>query len=176
MPTLLNGDDRDSLLRPVTRSEVKDAVWALDSDSAPGPDGFTGLFFKHCWETVGDDIYQAAQDFFAGTPIPWAISSAQIVLIPKTPALATFSDFRPICLCTFVNKIFTRMLSTRIEPFLPRLISPEQSGFLADRDIQENILLAFEMINALEKKCRGANIVIKLDMHKAFDRVSWQFL
>lgn len=173
VPTILQPEDETALLQNVTFSEVKQAVWDLDSNSAVGPDGFTGKFFKFCW---GEDIFSAVQDFFAGVPIPWAISSAQIVLIPKKLVPITFSDFRPICLCTFINKVFTRLLASRIKPLLPRLISSEQSGFLADRDIHENILLASEMINSINVRSRGLNIVVKLDMQKAFDRVSWDFL
>ncbi|CAH9140209.1 unnamed protein product, partial [Cuscuta epithymum] len=44
------------------------------------------------------------------------------------------------------------------------------------RDISEHILVAQEMINSIDKKIRGTNLVIKLDMAKAFDRLSWTFL
>lgn len=70
-------------------------------------------------------------DFFVGALVPRAISSAQIVLIPKKLVPITFADYRPIFLCTFVDKILTRILATRISPFMPTLISPDQSGFLA---------------------------------------------
>lgn len=176
IPTLLQPNDHSLLLQPVTLSEVKQAVWELDPDSAAGPNGFTGLFFRHCWDLIADDVLFAVLDFFAGVPIPWAFSTAQIVLLPKKLAPSSFTDYRPICLCTFMNKVFTGLLATRIRPLLPRLISPEQSGFIVGREIHENILLALEMVNSLESRCRGMNIIVKLDMQKAFDRVSWSFL
>ncbi|XP_020579264.1 uncharacterized protein LOC110023943 [Phalaenopsis equestris] len=40
------------------------------------------------------------------------------------------------------------------------------------REITDNILLAQEMIEDLDKKCRGGNMVLKLDIKKAFDTIS----
>ncbi|XP_031100721.1 uncharacterized protein LOC116004702 [Ipomoea triloba] len=176
LPISLEVSDNFSLTKPLTREEIKEAVWKLDPDSAAGPDGFSGTFFRHCWEIVHEDVYLAALDFFAGVPIPCAIASAQLVLIPKVINPDTFADFRPISLCTFISKVFTRILATRLSKLLPKLISKEQTGFVEGRNIQDNILLAQELLQYIDKKCRGNNVMVKLDMMKAFDRVSWPFL
>ncbi|CAH9139932.1 unnamed protein product [Cuscuta epithymum] len=44
------------------------------------------------------------------------------------------------------------------------------------RDISDHILVAQEMINSLDRKVRGTNLIVKLDMAKAFDKISWFFL
>ena len=56
---------------------------------------------------------------------------------------------------------------------LPRIISPQQSGFVKGRNISENYLLAQEVVSGIGKKTRGGNVVLKLNMSKAYDRVSW---
>ncbi|XP_019157181.1 PREDICTED: uncharacterized protein LOC109153773 [Ipomoea nil] len=99
-----------------------------------------------------------------------------IVLIPKKPHPESFTDFRPICLCTFISKVLTRIVASRLSPILPKIISKEQAGFVEGRSIQDNVLLAFELLQYLDKKCRDSNVVVKLDMMKAFDRVAWPFL
>ncbi|XP_027151938.1 uncharacterized protein LOC113751992 [Coffea eugenioides] len=50
---------------------------------------------------------------------------------------------------------------------------PQQSGFVKGRNISENYLLAQEVVVGIGKKARGGNVVLKLDMSKAYDRVSW---
>ena len=36
----------------------------MDPMSALGPDGFTGKFFRHCWDLVGSDVVDAVQNFY----------------------------------------------------------------------------------------------------------------
>lgn len=64
--------------------EIKEIVFSLDPNSTAGPDGFTALFFQTCWQIIAEDIGEAVQDFFQGTPMPRSFTATTIVLIPKT--------------------------------------------------------------------------------------------
>ncbi|XP_075102351.1 uncharacterized protein LOC142177466 [Nicotiana tabacum] len=59
---------------------------------------------------------------------------------------------------------------------LHRIISENQSGFVKGRSITENILLAQEITLNIKNKNCGGNVIIKLDMEKAYDRMSWSFI
>lgn len=59
---------------------------------------------------------------------------------------------------------------------MPKLISVNQGGFVSGRAIAENIGLAQELTHSLKLKARGGNVIFKLDMSKASDRVNWGFL
>ncbi|XP_075096232.1 secreted RxLR effector protein 78-like [Nicotiana tabacum] len=60
---------------------------------------------------------------------------------------------------------------------LPGLISEEQAGFVKDRSIVENVLLTQEIVTDMKLKTKvGPNVVIKLHMTKAYNRLSWLFL
>ena len=59
---------------------------------------------------------------------------------------------------------------------LPSIISPKQSGFIKGQNITENILLAQEMLQKIDIKIIGNNVVLKLDMAKAYDHMSWLFI
>ncbi|XP_051121132.1 uncharacterized protein LOC127244702, partial [Andrographis paniculata] len=75
-----------------------------------------------------------------------------------------------------LSKIFTKLLTTRLSPLLPQLLSPHQSGFVKGRAIADNILLASEMVHDLNLRGGSHNLLLKLDLNKAYDRVSWRFL
>ncbi|XP_041015027.1 uncharacterized protein LOC121257846 [Juglans microcarpa x Juglans regia] len=87
----------------------------------------------------------------------------------------SFEKFRPISLCSMAYKIFSKIIVSRLTSVFPRLISPEQGAFIPGRSIFENISLAQEMVHGLKKKTRGGNVMVKIDMVKAYDRLSLKF-
>lgn len=55
-------------------------------------------------------------------------------------------------------------------------MSLNQWEFVKGRDILENVLLAQEIISDIRKRGKPTNVVIKMDMAKAYDIVDWNFL
>lgn len=58
----------------------------------------------------------------------------------------------------------------------PKIISPQQGAFIKWRENSDNINLAQEVIKGIGRKDRGGNIVFKLDLEKAYDRLEWDVL
>ncbi|EOY19035.1 Uncharacterized protein TCM_043662 [Theobroma cacao] len=103
--------------------------------------------------------------------LPKGITSATLVLLPKNNHASKWSEYRPISLCNVLNKIITKILAIRLTKVLPSIILGNQSGFVGGRLINDNILLAQELIGKIDKKARGGNVVLKLDMMKAYDQL-----
>lgn len=156
--------------------EVKASVWDLSPTSVAGPDGYPGSFYRRFWHVIQHDVHKAVQEFYLRFRMPKPTATATIILIPKVCNPQNFADYRPICLTNFISKVITRLLASRLAKILPKVISPEQAGFLQGRGITEQVLLAQEMVHFLDKRTRGGQVIIKLDMTKAFDRISWQYL
>ncbi|XP_070026560.1 uncharacterized protein [Nicotiana sylvestris] len=69
------------------------------------------------------------------------------------------------------------VIHERLVELLPNIISEEHAGFVKGRSIVENVLLTQEIIIDIMLRTKaGPNVVIKLDMEKAYDRLSWLFL
>ncbi|XP_071917045.1 uncharacterized protein [Coffea arabica] len=49
-------------------------------------------------------------------------------------------------------------------------------GFVLGRGIVDNVLLAQELVLDLDRRLVDPNLILKLDMEKAYDRVNWSFL
>ncbi|XP_073139140.1 uncharacterized protein [Henckelia pumila] len=156
--------------------EVRSVVFSIPRESVAGPDGYSSLFFQSCWDFVQKDVMDAVLDFFNGSPLPQGFTATSITLIPKVEGAHAWTDFRPISLCNVSNKIISKLLYSRLSSGVGRLISQNQSGFVPGRMIADNILLAQELTHSLNLPSRGGNVILKLDMAKAYDRVQWSFL
>ncbi|KAL2225433.1 UNVERIFIED_CONTAM: hypothetical protein Sindi_3020400 [Sesamum indicum] len=61
---ILSNEESTTLLLPITPADVKQAVFDIDEDKAPGPDGYSLGFFKAAWPIVGQEVTSAVLDFF----------------------------------------------------------------------------------------------------------------
>ncbi|BFG30782.1 hypothetical protein CerSpe_170560 [Prunus speciosa] len=168
----------NSLCSPVLDEEIKEAAFQLGASKAPGPDGFSGIFYHNYWGIIREDLCKMVKAFFQGDFLVHCLNMTEIALIPKVPNPEAVTQFRPIALCNFTYKIISKILANRLKPMLAEIISPQQSAFIPGRQIQDNILLAHEAFHALKlrKKTKVYEMGLKLDMNKAYDRIEWDFL
>ncbi|XP_039069697.1 uncharacterized protein LOC120216289 [Hibiscus syriacus] len=57
-------EDYEGLTKEFTNEEIKEAIFSQGNDKAPGPDGYTHLFFKKAWHVIGDEVIEAIKFFF----------------------------------------------------------------------------------------------------------------
>ena len=104
-----------------------------------------------------------------------ALNATFISLIPKGEGTDSWGKFRTISLCNVIYKIITKLIANRLNPLLPSLISPDQSGFVEGRHILNGIIGVHETIHYL--KCpKFPGMLIKLDIAKAYGKLSWKYL
>ena len=101
----LNLDDQDLHF---SSEEVWAAIKALLSDRAPGPDGFTGAFYKSSWPVIQDEVMEAVHAFELGNIRNMkSLNNALIVLLPKKVGTSCPSDFRPITMIHSFAKLIS---------------------------------------------------------------------
>ncbi|XP_048623794.1 uncharacterized protein LOC125592583 [Brassica napus] len=168
----------DDLIAPVSKWEVKLALFAMHPEKAPGPDGMTALFYQKFWDIVKEDLTLMVNKFLLEGTMVNRLNDKNICLIPKITKPNAMTQFRPISLCNVSYKIISKVLCQRLKKVLPGLISETQLAFVAGRQISDNVMIAQEMFHALRTKPSGRNkrMAIKTDMSKAYDRMEWSFI
>ncbi|WZZ92349.1 hypothetical protein YC2023_120928 [Brassica napus] len=167
-----------TLIAPPTREEIKEALFSIHADKAPGPDGFSAGFYQSYWDILGGDVTKDIQNFFETGSLEARQNETHVRLIPKILGARRVAEYRPIALCNTHYKIIAKLLTRRLQPLLPGLISDYQSAFVKGRSISDNVLITHEILHYLQHS--GATIrcsmAIKTDMSKAYDRIEWSFL
>uniref|UniRef100_A0A803Q5K4 Reverse transcriptase domain-containing protein n=1 Tax=Cannabis sativa TaxID=3483 RepID=A0A803Q5K4_CANSA len=157
--------------------KIRGIVFELHPLKAQGPDGFLGCFFRKYWEIVRPLVIEATQEFFCTGVLNPLVNHTFICLIPKVDHPELIEQFKPISLCNFQYKVIAKILSNRLRPVMEDLVSPVQSAFIPGRWIAETSILIQELVHKIcRMKGKGGLMAIKLDMHKAYDKMEWSFL
>ncbi|XP_058725545.1 uncharacterized protein LOC131596826 [Vicia villosa] len=83
IPCMVNEEMNKMLTILPSLVEIKVTVFALNIDSAPGPDGFGVSFYQTYWEIIQHDVAAAVIQFFSNGWLPHGFNVNVLVLIPK---------------------------------------------------------------------------------------------
>ena len=144
-----------SLIKEFTKEEVVATLKQMHPTKAPGPDGMSAIFFQKYWDVVGNDVTSMVLNVLNCNKSIVEISKTYITLVPKIKSPAKMTEYRPISLCNVVYKLISKVLANRLKAILPHLITENQSAFLFERLITDNVLVAFEVMHYLEHKRDG---------------------
>ncbi|GKC87726.1 putative RNA-directed DNA polymerase, eukaryota, reverse transcriptase zinc-binding domain protein [Tanacetum coccineum] len=145
-PKTVSNASYSNMVRQVNNVEIKEVMFDIIDDRAPGPDGYTSAFFKKGWDVVDEDICNAIQDFFANGQILKEINHTFIALIHNVSTL------------------------------LREVVSDNQSDFIPRRRISDNILITQELMHNYHQNRGPPRCAFKVDIQKAYDTVDWCFL
>ena len=178
VPASITREDNDMLTTSFTMDEFKQAVFSMQADKCPGPDGFNPGFYQQFWDTCGSEVFQAGCQWLENGVLPPHVNSTNITLIPKGNSQTSMKDWRPIALCNVVYKIVAKVLANRLKQVLDRCISINQSAFVPGRSILDNAMVAIEIVHYMKTKAKmkSGDVALKLDISKAYDRIDWDYL
>nr|GEU67321.1 RNA-directed DNA polymerase, eukaryota, reverse transcriptase zinc-binding domain protein [Tanacetum cinerariifolium] len=168
----LDSAKANNMVCDVFDKEIKEAIFEIDSNKASGPDGFTSEFFKRAWSIVGDEVCLAINEFFKNGKLLGEINSTLIAFIPKTSTPSKVSEFRPIACCYVIYKCISKILTNRIKSGLEKVVHINQSAFIPRRHIQDNILIAQELLR-VSSLTEWYSSVVADNIHQRIDGFSF---
>ena len=128
------------------------------------------LSFINTWSLASDCVTNTNHGI-----VPPKFNKTHIVLIPKIKNPKKITQYQPISLSNVVSRLASKVLANRLKRFFPKIISENQSAFMSDRLIIDNMLVAVETMHYIKQKRTGrfGEMALKLYMSKAFDQVEW---
>jgi hypothetical protein len=163
------------LTAPYTEEEIKKAVFQMEHNKAPGPDGFPAEFYQTFWEVIKADLLALFVDLHAGRLDLFRINFGEIILLPKVKNAERIQQYRPICLLNVCFKIFTKVATIRLNSVADHVVRPTQTAFMQGRYILDGVVTLHETIHELHRK-KLNGVILKIDFEKAYDKVKWSFL
>ena len=86
-----------------------------------------------------------------------------------------WKNWRPITLLNCDYEIAAKSIASRVKEVLPKIRNNDQTGFLRNRSMGENIRIIDSIIkNANTKQIPG--LLLFIDFEKTFDNIKWPFI
>ncbi|XP_026417116.1 uncharacterized protein LOC113312588 [Papaver somniferum] len=89
IPTVITDEDQLMLDAIPDSNEIKNTIFDIDPDSSPGPDGYSGIFYRNCWDIIKDDLVDAIQFCWRRKFITKGMNSNFLFLLPKVQGAKT---------------------------------------------------------------------------------------
>uniref|UniRef100_A0A8C4S006 Reverse transcriptase domain-containing protein n=1 Tax=Erpetoichthys calabaricus TaxID=27687 RepID=A0A8C4S006_ERPCA len=166
----------EELDKPLTLTELLDAIKSLQSGKSAGPDGYPVEFYKKFSTQLAPLLLATFTEARDNQILPQTFRQALITVFPKqNKDLLQCASYRPISLLNNDVKILSKILARRMEKVLPSVISQDQTGFIKGRHPSSNLRRLFNVIYS-PAKSNTPEILLSLDTEKAFDKIEWNYL
>ena len=169
-------DDFQNCEGLISVDECYTGLREMKNGKSPGCDGFPSEFYMHFWNEIGQVLVDSLNHGFGNGCLSDSQRRGLISLIPKPHKdLLDLNNWRPISLLNVDYKLISKCLTNRLKTVLPKLIHNDQTGFLKDRFIGENIRLVLDLINFTDLNNIPGHLLL-IDFKSAFDKLEWNFI
>ena len=160
----------------LTDAECLESLKTMAPNKSPGTDGLPAEFYKIFWDDVKPFLINSLNHGYAKGHLSISQQRGMITLVPKkNQPTILLKNWRPITLLNCDYKIAAKSIANRVKKVLPKIINNDQTGFLKNRAIGENIRLIDSIIKYKNTK-QIPGLLLFIDFEKAFDSLEWPLI
>jgi hypothetical protein len=160
---------------PISIDELKHAIRRGKLHKAPGCDGIGHDLYAKTWDMCKDDILQILNAMYIDGRISDAQKRGLLVCKPKTSNPTRTDEYHPLTLLNADFKLLTRILATRIRPWLNDIMHPSQHCGIGETTVYDELETIRHTIASAEYS-RQPLCLLSLDFKDAFDNISHTYL
>ena len=132
IPTITE-QQKQLLDKDITIEELEQAIKKSKLNKAPGPDGFSNKFFKTFCPELIYWIFRAYVNAIKTNSLSQTIKRGTITCIPKQGKdRKILKNWRPLTMLNCTYKFYSSILADRLKATLETVVSPDQTGFIAN--------------------------------------------
>lgn len=155
---------------PFTVDEMVNVVSSFGNHKSAGPDGFRTEVLKvaevaqellHVMNKLREDPNSLVQQMLDSTLVP----------LLKKGDVDEPTNYRGICLLSVLTKVLNKLILLRIRDAIDPHLHPSQNAYRPERNCQQHLLAAAEMINFAKSTKNEKLFALFVDFSKAFDSI-----
>ncbi|MCG8044707.1 MAG: endonuclease/exonuclease/phosphatase family protein [Candidatus Thiodiazotropha taylori] len=173
LQNITNQYDTNELNRQISNEEIILSIKLLHSNRSPGPDGICIEMFKHTKNEILTFLNCLFNELFEKGEVPPDWCKNIICPLHKSGALTNPENFRGISLINSISKIYTGILTTRVQKWAEDkgVVDESQAGFRRGYSTVDNIFSLQAVIQKYLSRPRGRFYCIFIDFRRAFDSI-----
>ena len=158
-----------------TNAEFDDAVLGMKNKKAtPAHDQAPAELFKHSKE-ARKMLRNLCREIWDGEFVPGDMILGELVMLHKKGDKNDLWNYRPVCLLSHALKILSRLMLTKLAPYVEAHVADWQAGFRSERGCRDGTMTTGTVINnAIREGKRVACCFI--DFADAFSSISHNYL
>jgi hypothetical protein len=179
LPDLPEGEDLEVKLEPISKIEIIQALQAMKSGKAPGPDDIPPEALKQNPQQSADILQSLLNKIWEEEIVPEDWKNGYIVKLPKKGDLSECQNWRGIQLLSIPSKVLMRVILERVRAAVDQKLRQEQAGFRQGKSCTDQIA-TLRIIVEQSVEWQSPLYLNFIDFEKAFDSLDrtaiWKLL